>query len=73
MGLPYLQYVLLESFWNASDQLSKNGEDASYLTLLVNYQKGDLSDIVTKQQGAQERRKAFRPYPGQSDSNVVLW
>lgn len=77
LGLPHLQYLLLETFWNAADELKRNvkehseSEERLYLALLASHQCCEMgfSDIESPMPGSlsSEERMAdpkFHPFPG---------
>lgn len=77
LGLPHLQYLLLETFWNAADELKRNvkehseDEERLYLALFASHQccKGGFSDIESPMPGSltSEERMAdpkLYPFPG---------
>lgn len=84
MGLPHLQYLLLESFWNGADALVKKeqsnckgtaDQETLYAALLASHQDA-LLDVISQVPGSQtskERRADpnFHSYPGNPDIDIV--
>lgn len=86
IGLPYLQYLLLEIFWNAAEELKRNvlrrsagtaDDETLYLALFAAHQcsKNGFSDIVNPMAGSltSEERGAdpkFHNFPGNPHGNI---